>query len=122
MSEQIKDDKKITGKVYDYKLFVRLMNFAKIYKLQFTISIIAVVLLAVFAAVRPVLLQRIIDDYITNKNASQLLIFIIIMLAVLVFEVLFQFLFIYFANWLGQNIIRDMRTQLFKHLLHFKMQ
>jgi len=122
MSEQNKDDKKITGKVYDYKLFVRLMNFAKIYKLQFTISIIAVILLAVFAAVRPVLLQRIIDDYITNKNASQLLIFIIIMLAVLVFEVLFQFLFIYFANWLGQNIIRDMRTQLFKHLLHFKMQ
>jgi len=122
MSEQNKDDKKITGKVYDYKLFVRLMNFAKIYKLQFTISIIAVILLAVFAAVRPVLLQRIIDDYITNKNASQLLIFIIIMLAVLVFEVLFQFLFIYFANWLGQNIIRDMRTQLFSHLLHFKMQ
>jgi len=122
MSEQNKDDKKITGKVYDYKLFARLMNYAKIYKFQFTISIIAVVLLAVFAAIRPVLLQRIIDDYITNKNASQLLLFIIIMLAVLIFEVLFQFLFIYFANWLGQNIIRDMRTQLFKHLLHFKMQ
>ena len=36
--------------------------------------------------------------------------------------VIFQFLFIYFANWLGQNIVRDMRTQLFRHLLNFKMQ
>jgi len=51
-----------------------------------------------------------------------LLVFVIIMLSVLVFEVIFQFFFIYFANWLGQNIIKDMRTQLFKHLLHFKMQ
>jgi subfamily B ATP-binding cassette protein MsbA len=122
MSVQNKEDKKITGKVYDYKLFVRLMNYAKGYKLQFVISIISVILLAVFAAIRPVLLQRIIDDFITDKNAGQLLVFIIIMLVVLIFEVIFQFLFIYFANWLGQNIIKDMRTQLFKHLLHFKMQ
>ena len=122
MSEQKTDSKKVTGKVYDYKLFARLMSYAKIYKFQFTISVVAVVLLALFAAVRPILLQRIIDDYITNKDASMLLIFIIMMLSVLIFEVLFQFLFIYFANWLGQNIIRDMRTQLFKHLLHFKMQ
>lgn len=122
MSVQNKEDKKITGKVYDYKLFVRLMNYAKVYKLQFVISVISVILLAIFAAIRPVLLQRIIDDYITNKNAGQLLVFISIMLFVLIFEVIFQFLFIYFANWLGQNIIKDMRTQLFKHLLHFKMQ
>jgi ATP-binding cassette, subfamily B, multidrug efflux pump len=116
------DDKKITGKVYDYKLFVRLMKYAKSYRSQFTISVISVISIAVFAAIRPILLLRIIDDYITNKNASQLLVFIILMLAVLFFEVIFQFLFIYFANWLGQTIIKDMRTQLFEHLLHFKMR
>jgi len=117
-----KENKKITGKVYDYKLFTRLMSYAKDYKLQFFIAVTAVVLLALFAAIRPVLLQKIIDDYITNKNAEQLLVFVVFMLVVLLFEVFFQFLFIYFANWLGQNIIKDMRTQLFKHLLHFKMQ
>ncbi|MCK5638296.1 MAG: ABC transporter ATP-binding protein [Flavobacteriaceae bacterium] len=115
-------NKKITGKVYDYKLFKRLMNYAKVYKLQFVISVISVVLLALFAAIRPILLRQIVDDYITNKNAEQLLVFVIIMLAVLFCEVIFQFLFIYFANWLGQNIIKDIRSQLFRHLLHFKMQ
>ncbi len=122
MSDKNTEEIKVTGKVYDYKLFVRLMNFARGYRRQFVISVVSVILLALFAAVRPVLLQQIIDDYISNKNAKQLLIFSILMLSVLIIEVLFQFLFIYFANWLGQNIIKDMRTQLFKHLLHFKMQ
>lgn len=115
-------NQKIAGKVYDYQLFKRLMSYVKIYKFQFILSTISVVLLAIFAAIMPILLQQIIDEYITNKDARQLLNFIILMLVVLVFEVFFQFLFIYFANWLGQNIVKDIRAQLFKHLLHFKMQ
>ena len=122
MSEKEIKNKKVTGKVFDYQLFVRLLSYAKIYRMQFVISAIAVVLLALFAAVRPVLLQQIIDDYITNKNSEQLLVFVILMLVVLLFEVVFQFLFIYFANWLGQNIVKDMRIQLFRHLSYFKMQ
>ncbi|MGI9532602.1 ABC transporter ATP-binding protein [Lutimonas sp.] len=121
MSEK-KEDKKVIGKVYDVKLFKRLMAYASHYKLQFSISVIAVLSVAMLAAIRPILLKDIIDDYIFNKDAEQLVFFTSIMVLVLVFEVLFQFLFIYFANWLGQNIIRDMRTQLFKHLLQFKMK
>src|SRR5699024_7660050 len=33
-----------------------------------------------------------------------------------------QFLFIYYANWIGQMIIRDIRTKLFKHMINFKKQ
>ncbi len=122
MSEEKGENKKVTGKVYDVKLFKRLMNYARHYRLQFTISVLAVLCVALLAAVRPILLKRVIDDFIYNKNAEQLVVFTSLMVLVLIFEVLFQFLFIYFANWLGQNIIKDMRTQLFKHLLHFKMK
>lgn len=122
MSEQKDKNKKVTGKVFDLQLFARLLSYAKKYRKHFFIAAFSVVLLAVFSAVRPVLLQQIIDDYITNKNAKQLLVFIILMLVVLLFEVIFQFLFIYFANWLGQNIVKDMRIQLFQHLSYFKMK
>ena len=122
MSEKKEGNKKVIGKVYDVKLFRRLMNYASHYRLQFSISVMAVLSVALLAAVRPILLKTIIDDFIFNKDAEQLVVYTSIMALVLVFEVLFQFLFIYFANWLGQNIIRDMRTQLFKHLLHFKMK
>lgn len=121
MSESKKENKKVIGKVYDVRLFARLMRYARNYRSQFLISVTAVLSVALFAAIRPVLLKRIVDDFIFSKNAEQLVVFTSLMLLVLVFEVLFQFLFIYFANWLGQNIIRDMRTQLFRHLLHFKM-
>ena len=122
MTEQKSKNKKVTGKVFDLQLFARLLSYAKKYRTQFSVSAVAVVLLALFAAVRPVLLRQIIDDYVTNKNEKQLLVYIILMLVVLLFEVIFQFLFIYFANWLGQNIVKDMRIQLFQHLSYFKMQ
>lgn len=122
MAIKQEENKKVTGKVFDLQLFGRLMNFAKNYRLQFVISLISVISLAGFSAVRPVLLQKIIDEYITTKNAEQLLVFIILMLIVLLIEVFFQFLFIYFANWLGQNIIQDIRVQLFKRMLNFKMK
>lgn len=122
MTKKKEDDKKVVGKVYDVKLFARLMSYVRHYKLQFALSVIAVLSVALLAAVRPILLKRIIDDFIYSRNAEQLVIFTSIMLLVLVVEVLFQFLFIYYANWLGQSIIRDMRAQLFKHLLQFKMK
>ncbi len=122
MAKKKESDKRVVGKVYDVKLFARLMRYARFYRLQFLIAVVSVLSVALFAAIRPVLLKQVIDDYVYNRNAEQLLLFVMLMLLVLVFEVLFQFLFIYFANWLGQNIVRDMRTQLFKHLLHFKMQ
>ena len=122
MSEKNTENKNVAGKVYDVKLFSRLMRYARFYKLQFGLSVLAVLSVALLAAVRPLLLRQIIDDYIYRKDAEQLLVFVTLMLFVLILEVLFQFLFIYFANWLGQNIVRDMRTQLFKHLLSFRMQ
>jgi len=114
-------ENKVSGKVYDVKLFARLMQYARSYRFEFTVSAVAVISVALFAAVRPTLLKQVIDQYISNKDAEQLLFYVMLMLGALIFEVLSQFLFIYFANWLGQNIIKDMRKQLFSHLLSFQM-
>jgi len=112
---------KITGKVFDIKLFKRLLSYITNYRFAFIISSLAVILLAFAAAIRPIILIKIVDDYISTKNAEQVLNYSIIMLVVLLFQVLFQFLFIYYANFLGQHIIKDIRTQLFKHIVYFKM-
>ena len=50
------------------------------------------------------------------------MVFIIsMMLITLMAEVVFQFLFVYFANWLGQNVIRDLRVFLYQKIISFKM-
>lgn len=113
---------KVEGKAFDSKLFFRLMQFVKDYKIYFVMASVSTILLAVVAAVRPWLLKEIIDKYITQQNAPMLLQFTIYMFIALFAEVFLQFLFIYFANWLGQNIIKDLRLKVYKHLMEFKMQ
>src|SRR5690606_9137154 len=41
---------------------------------------------------------------------------------ILLLEVLFQFCFIYFANLLGQGVVRDLRTDLFEHMRQVNMK
>ena len=113
---------KVTGKVFDLKLFKRLLTYIRAYRFQFLISTISVLILAGLAAIYPVLLRNIVDDFIINKNAEQLLIFSLFLLGVKILQVIFQFLYIFFTNWLGQHIIKDIRTQLFDRMLRFKMQ
>jgi subfamily B ATP-binding cassette protein MsbA len=112
---------KVTGKVFDFGLFRRLLTYTNPYKITFYFVAIAAILLSVFAVARPILLKITVDDYILTKDQQGLLIYILFMLGVLVLEVVFQFLFVFYANWLGQSIIKDIRTKLFHHMLQFKM-
>ncbi|WP_418651135.1 ABC transporter ATP-binding protein [Tenacibaculum aestuariivivum] len=112
---------KTTGKAFDIKIFVRLMSFAKKYRAQFIIAASSTILLAVFAVLSPIILMRAIDDFVTHKDLTRLLYFTIAMLVALVIQVFFQFSFIYYANWVGQHIIRDIRTKTFRKIMSFKM-
>jgi ATP-binding cassette, subfamily B, multidrug efflux pump len=62
-----------------------------------------------------------VDEYIKPKNHFGLIQYIIIMGLALLFEVVSQFYFVYWANWLGQDIIKDIRLKLFQHILNFRM-
>ena len=112
---------KVTGIVFDIKLFKRLLSYIKNYRFAFFVASSALILLTLAAAIRPLILMKIVDDYISTKNAPQVLKYSLIMFGVLLLQVLFQFLFIFFANFLGQHIIKDIRIQLFKYIIQFKM-
>ncbi|PCI35131.1 MAG: antibiotic ABC transporter ATP-binding protein [Flavobacteriaceae bacterium] len=115
-------NKKNTGNAFDAGVFMRLMKFAQKYSWQFYLSVFAAILLSVFAAARPYLLKEIVDVHmLANKDAEGLLFYSLLVVAVLFVEVILQFIFIHSANWLGQHIISDIRTVLFKHMLNFKM-
>ncbi len=111
-----------TGNAFDLSLFKRLISYTNPYKWTFYFVALAAILLSFFAVLRPYLLQITIDDSIIPKDNDNLVFYISMMLAVLFLEVIFQFLFIYFANWLGQEVVRDLRVHLFKHMLQFKMK
>ena len=110
------------AKAFDTKVFKRIMVYTKPYKWRFNSVILWAIALSIFAALRPYLLKQTVDGYIQTQDGKGLLFYIILMGIVLIFEVISQFYFVYWANWLGQDIVKDIRTKLFKHLLSFRMK
>ena len=110
-----------SGKAFDMQIFSRLMSFAKRYRLYFFIASSSTILLALFSVLSPYILISTVDEYMISKDKVGLLNYSLLMLGILLIEVLLQFVFIYYANWVGQHIIRDMRAHIFRHILKFKM-
>ncbi|MEH6407182.1 MAG: ABC transporter ATP-binding protein, partial [Leeuwenhoekiella sp.] len=110
------------GKAFDFGLFRRLMTYTGPYKPRVFLVAISAILMSLFAVLRPVFLEYAIDKGIAPKEPETLIYYIGLMLIVLLGEAIFQLVFIYFASWLGQQVIRDMRVKLFGHMLKFKMQ
>jgi len=110
------------AKAFDTGLFKRILTYTKPYKWRYYGVIVFAVSLSVFAALRPYLLKQTVDGYIKTHDKEGLLMYIILMGIVLLMEVFSQFYFVYWANWLGQDIVKDIRTKLFKHILSFRMK
>jgi len=100
----------------------KVLHYAKPYQKRFNWVIVWAILLSIFAAARPYLLKQTVDEYIKPEDKHGLLLYVVLMAAVLLLEVLAQFYFTYWANWLGQDIIKDIRDKLFHHITSFKMK
>lgn len=113
---------KVGGKAFDFKLFLKVLGYAKPYQRLFTFSIILTVLLGALGTARPILIRQVIDDAILGYDAPMLLNLTFILVGILVIESLGQFGFMYAANWLGQSIIKDIRVELYDKLQTFRLQ
>ncbi|ESU26643.1 ABC transporter, ATP-binding/membrane-spanning protein [Flavobacterium limnosediminis JC2902] len=98
------------------------MHYAKPYKNRLYMVVLFSITLSVFAAVRPYLLKQTVDTYLTEHDQAGLLYYIVLMGIVLVLEVGSQFYFTYWASWLGQDIVKDIREKLFHHITTFRMK
>ena len=108
-------------KNFNLKLLNRLIGFTKPYKFNFIFVSFSAIIISFLSILNQYFLKIAVDEYITPKDYKGLLIVIVLMLSVLCFQVIFQFLFIYFTNLLGQKVVYDLRTKLFKTIINFKM-
>ena len=112
---------KVSGKIFDISLFSKLMVFAKPYKATYYFVMVSAILLSIFSTMTPYLLKVTVDDYIRPRDYQGMVLFVSLMFGALLLEVIFQFLFVFYANSLGQKIIKDLRVQLFEKITLFKM-
>ena len=117
-----RSNKNMKATAFDTTVFKRILEYAKPYKMRFNGVILFAIFLSIFAALRPYLLKLTVDDYIKTHDKNGLLWYVTLMGIVLLLEVLSNFFFVYWANWLGQDIVKDVRVKLFKHMLSFRMK
>ena len=111
-----------SGKAFDLKLFKRLLGHTNNYRGTFIYVAIAAVVMSVLGVLRPLIMQKAIDESIVPKDMENLVFYISLMIGILMLEVIFMLTFIFFTNWLGQSVIRDIRVKLFNLMLSFKLK
>ncbi|MBT3645489.1 MAG: ABC transporter ATP-binding protein [Cryomorphaceae bacterium] len=112
---------KVKGNILDIKLFTKLLVFVKPYNITFYGVLTSAILISLLSTLTPYLLKIVVDDYLLLKNYEGMQTIIMIMMIVLFLEVIFMYLFTYYANWLGQKVIKNLRVDVFQKILKFKM-
>ena len=110
-----------TGQVFDWQVLRRLLTYVQPYRGVFIGLIVLTVAAAVLGTVRPALIQRMIDVDINNNDWAGLNRSTMWLLLLLVVNTLVSYLQTYYGGWLGQYIVRDIRTDLYRHLLSLKL-
>lgn len=113
---------KVKENIFDFTLFKRLFQYIKPYQVIFFSLLALVILLAILSTATPYITKYAIDNSIAVQESKSFLFYVLIMFAVLILQTVFQLAFIYYAAWLGQNLVMDVRVKLFNHLLSFKMK
>ena len=114
MSEKIK--------VYNIKLLKRLFTFTKDYYKISLVAFFSVIGLSVFAALRPLVIEKIVDDNLVAQTKFMFFEYTLLLLFLLLMEVFSNYLFIYNAGVLGQSVVKDIRVKLFNHIQNFKLK
>jgi|TARA_B110000459_G_C16622799_1_gene502905 ATP-binding cassette subfamily B protein len=114
--------KTVTGKAFDFSLFRRVMTYVKPYYGMFYTTAFLSIILAITTLVRPVLIQITIDNHIKALDSEGLLLMTIYLVGFLILESILQYFFTLLGNLLGQNVIKDLRNQIFKHVIGFKLK
>jgi len=118
----MKNKDSVSGKAFDTKLFLRLMQYAKPYKSAFRLGLFLTIVLALLAPLRPILIQHTVDNTILTPDSDGLLNMTLLILGLLILESLIQFYNTYLTNWMGQSVIRDLRLKVYAHITRFKLK
>ena len=116
---------------FSFALLKRILSYSKPYKQLFVASIVLTLTLSSLAIVRPLLINQtlnVVGNELVNSEGYLLpkdkFLFLnkmgLILLGVLILEAILQFTNIYVTNLLGQNIVKDLRKQVYSHILKLK--
>ncbi|WCT11519.1 ABC transporter ATP-binding protein [Mucilaginibacter jinjuensis] len=112
----------VTGNAIDWRLMRRVMHYVKPYRLTFGIAAFLTIFLAVIALVQPILIQRTLDKYIVVGDYNGLVFMVGLMISQLAIQTVAQYWQTYMTNALGQSVIKDLRMDVFNHIISLRLK
>src|ERR1041385_777245 len=115
-------EKVSSGNIIDFKVLGRIMQFVKPYRFQFYIVVVLTVVLGFLAPFKVILVQQTLDKYVAIGNFQGMLYMVMLMTAVLIGRLGFQYVHTYLSGRIGQHVIRDIRVKLYEHLVGLRLK
>ncbi|MCX7835186.1 MAG: ABC transporter ATP-binding protein/permease [bacterium] len=106
----------ITGKTFDWKLFKRLLPFAKPYWKSFLIAVICMLTGSFLELLGPIFTKKAIDEGLIQKQYSLLPLYVLSFLVTSILGYSLRYLESQISGVNGQKIIWDIRKKVFSHL------
>ncbi len=109
-------EEEITGKAYDSLLMKRLLRFLKPYRFKVVLAILLLIGTAAAHLVGPYLIKVAIDRHISTGDFAGLEEIVLLYLGILILSYFFTLAQVYLTQWIGQNVMYDIRMNIFSHL------
>ena len=102
-------------------IFRRVLGLTAPFKRKFWLVSIMGLLIAPIAVLRPTLIKIMVDEYIIPKKIETLWIIAAATIGAIFLEAFFRYWFNYQSKWLGQAIIRQLRLNVFEHIMRMHL-
>lgn len=112
----------VSGNIIDFQVLKQIFRFVRPYKGRFYLLVFLTFGLAMLAPIQPYLIQLTVDNNIATGDYQGLIDMILLLVGVLVLQAVVMYFHTYLSGWLGQYIIRDIRTALYDHLLQLRLK
>ena len=123
-------EEEVLGKAYDSRLMRRLLSYLRPYRWQVAVAIVSIILKSFADVLGPYLVKVAVDrylaptkgstsglwDWLSPKPLTGMAQISTIYFGLLIFTFVLEFLQTYYMQWTGQQIMFDLRSQIFRHL------
>ncbi len=111
-------EEEIAGKAYDRALLRRFARYVAPYRLSIMVVVLILPLVAACRLAQPWIIKLAIDSHITTGRLAGLENLALGFLGILLVESLLSFLEVYLLQSVGQRVMSDMRSELYRHVMH----
>ncbi|MBX3254247.1 MAG: ABC transporter ATP-binding protein [Chitinophagaceae bacterium] len=106
---------------FNFGLLRRVFGYAAPYRNKMIISVVLAIALAIISPVRPWLIQMTVDKYIRGGWINAVITITVIQIGLLLVETAMRFYFSFLTAWLGQTVVKDLRTAVYKKIVHLNL-